>query len=135
MEIIFAYKQKNIIYTGFCCPLILQISTTTTLIDEPERQQVYLQIISDQFSMRIMSAIIPEAKTAVQIGKETNIPISTVYRRLQLLQENKMVKVSGGINKVGKFFVYQSKIREISTFFDGKSMRIYVTPNINFTIV
>jgi len=46
-----------------------------------------------------------------------------------------MVKVSGGINKVGKFFVYQSKIREISTFFDGKSMKIYVTPNINFTIV
>ena len=56
-------------------------------------------------------------------------------KRLQLLQENKMVKISGGINKVGKFFVYQSKIREISTFFDGKSMRIYVTPNINFTIV
>jgi len=112
----------------------LQISTTTTLIDDHERQQV-LQIISDQFSVRIISAIIPEAKTAVQIGKETNIPISTVYRRLQLLQENKMVKVSGGINKVGKFFVYQSKIREISTFFDGKSMKIYVTPNINFTIV
>ena len=113
----------------------MQISTTTTLIDDHERQQVFLQIISDQFSVRIISAIIPEAKTAVQIGKETNIPISTVYRRLQFLQENKMVKVSGGINKVGKFFVYQSKIREISTFFDGKSMRIYVTPNINFTIV
>jgi len=118
-----------------CFSHILQISTTTTLIDDHERQQVFLQIISDQFSVRIISAIIPEAKTAVQIGKETNIPISTVYRRLQLLQENKMVKVSGGINKVGKFFVYQSKIREISTFFDGKSMKIYVTPNINFTIV
>ncbi|SVC12731.1 uncharacterized protein METZ01_LOCUS265585, partial [marine metagenome] len=55
----------------------MQISTTTTLIDDHERQQVFLQIISDQFSVRIISAIIPEAKTAVQIGKETNIPIST----------------------------------------------------------
>jgi hypothetical protein len=135
LKIVFAYKEKNLIYSGFIFPLILQISTSTTLIDDPERQQAFLQIISDQFSMKIISSIIPEAKTAVQIGKETHIPISTVYRRLQLLQENKMVKISGGINKVGKFFVYQSKIREISTSFDGKSMRIYVTPNINFTIV
>ena len=113
----------------------MQISTTTTtLIDEPERQQVFLQIVSDQFSMRIISAIIPEAKTAVQIGKETNIPISTVYRRLQFLQENKLLKVSGEINNDGKFFVYQSKIKEVEITFNGESIRVFVTPNLNFTI-
>ena len=114
----------------------MQISTTTTtLIDEPERQQVFLQIISDQFSMRIISAIIPEAKTAVQIGKETNIPISTVYRRLQFLQENKLLKITGGIGKDGKYFLYQSRIKGFSTVFNGKSLEITVTANLNFTIL
>jgi len=84
--------------------------------------------------MGIVSSIIERPKTAVEIAKVTNIPISTVYRRLQFLQENKMLKTSGGLNKDGKYFVYQSKLKTISTFFDGFSTWVSVTPNLNFTI-
>ena len=52
--------------------------------------------------MGIISSIIDGPKTAVEIAKTTSIPISTVYRRLQFLQENKMLKTSGGLNKDGK---------------------------------
>jgi hypothetical protein len=53
---------------------------------------------------------------------------------LQFLQENKMLKTSGGLNKDGKYFVYQSKLKTISTFFDGLNIWVSVTPNLNFTI-
>ncbi len=68
--------------------------------------------------MGIVSSIIDGPKTAVEISKVTNIPISTVYRRLQFLQEHKMLKTSGGLNKD----------------FDGSNIMISVTPNLNFTI-
>ena len=84
--------------------------------------------------MGIVSSIIERPKTAVEIAKVTNIPISTVYRRLQFLQENKILKTSGGLNKDGKYFVYLSKLKTISTFFDGLSTLVSVTPNLNFTI-
>ena len=84
--------------------------------------------------MGIVSSIIKTPKTAVEIAKATNIPISTVYRRLQFLQENKMLKTSGGLNKDGKYFVYLSKLKTISTYFDGSSTMVSVTPNLNFTI-
>jgi len=84
--------------------------------------------------MGIISSIIDGPKTAVEIAKATSIPISTVYRRLQFLQENKMLKTSGGLNKDGKYFVYLSKLKTISAFFDGSSTLISVTPNLNFTI-
>ena len=84
--------------------------------------------------MRIVSSIIERPKTAVEISKATNIPISTVYRRLQFLQEHKMLKTSGGLNKDGKYFVYLSKLKTISTFFDGSNTMVSVTPNLNFTI-
>ena len=84
--------------------------------------------------MGIVSSIIARPKTAVEIAKVTNIPISTVYRRLQFLQEHKMPKTSGGLNKDGKYFVYQSKLKTISTFFDGSNIMVSVTPNLNFTI-
>ena len=113
---------------------ILQISTQATTIKDDERKQIYFQILSDQFCMGIISAIIDKPKTAVEIAKTTTIPISTVYRRLQFLQEHKMLKTSGGLNKDGKYFVYQSKLKTISTFFDGSDTWVSVTPNLNFTI-
>ena len=113
---------------------ILQISTQATTIKDDERKQIYFQILSDQFCMGIISSIIVNPKTAVEIAKTTTIPISTVYRRLQFLQEHKMLKTSGGLNKDGKYFVYQSKLKTISTFFDGSDTWVSVTPNLNFTI-
>ena len=113
---------------------ILQISTQATTIKDDERKQIYFQILSDQFCMGIISSIIEGPRTAVEIAKVANIPISTVYRRLQFLQENKMLKTSGGLNKDGKYFLYQSKLKTISTFFDGSNMWVSVTPNLNFTI-
>ena len=113
---------------------ILQISTQASTIKDDERKQIYFQILSDQFCMGIISSIIDKPKTAVEIAKTTTIPISTVYRRLQFLQEHKMLKTSGGLNKDGKYFVYQSKLKTISTFFDGSDTWVSVTPNLNFTI-
>ena len=113
---------------------ILQVSATSTIIKDDTRKQIYLQILSDQFCMGIVSSIIETPKTAVEIAKLTNIPISTVYRRLQFLQEHKMLKTSGGLNKDGKYFVYQSKLKTISSFFDGLDIWVSVTPNLNFTI-
>ena len=112
----------------------MQISTSTTTIKDNDRRQNYLQILSDQFCVGIISSIIKQPKTAVEIAKSTNIPISTIYRRLQFLQENKMLKTSGGLNKDGKYFLYQSKLKTISTFFDGKNTWVSVTQNLNFTI-
>ena len=112
----------------------MQISTSTTTIKDSDRKQIYLQILSDQFCVGIISSIIENPKTAVEIAKSTNIPISTIYRRLQFLQENKMLKTSGGLNKDGKYFLYQSKLKTISTFFDGSDIWVSVTPNLNFTI-
>ena len=112
----------------------MQISTSSTIIKDDVRKQVYIQILSDQFCMGIISSIIDIPKTAVEIAKTTSIPISTVYRRLQFLQENKMLKTSGGLNKDGKYFVYRSKLKTISTHFDGSNTWVSVTPNLNFTI-
>ena len=112
----------------------MQISAQATTIKDDERKQIYFQILSDQFCMGIISSIIDNPKTAVEIAKTTTIPISTVYRRLQFLQEHKMLKTSGGLNKDGKYFVYQSKLKTISPFFDGSDTWVSVTPNLNFTI-
>ena len=103
------------------------------MIKDDTRKQIYLQILSDQFCMGIISSIIVRPKTAVEIAKVTNIPISTVYRRLQFLQENKMLKTSGGLNKDGKYFVYLSKLKTISTAVLGPSIIEDIIPIQNWS--
>ena len=113
----------------------MQISQPIKLIVDNEKKKIYLQVLSDHFCLAIISDIISNPKTAVDISKNTKIPISTVYRRLQFLQENKLLKITGGIGKDGKYFLYQSRIKGFSTVFNGESLEITVTANLNFTIL
>ena len=113
----------------------MQISQPIKLIVDNEKKKIYLQVLSDHFCLAIISDIISNPKTAVDISKNTKIPISTVYRRLQFLQENKLLKITGGIGKDGRYFLYQSRIKGFSTIFNGKSLEITVTSNLNFTIL
>ena len=103
-------------------------------IEQEKNIQPILNIMADKYSRDLLRITQDSPKSVFKIAHETGIPISTVYRRLQFLQENKMLKTSGGLNKDGKYFVYLSKLKAASTFFDGSEIWVSVTPNLNFTI-
>ncbi len=71
-----------------------------------------------------------EHKTVNEISEETKIPISTIYRRVQMLHNGKLLRISGTIDENGKkTFLYKSKIKAISTFFNGDFIEIEIVPN------
>lgn len=99
-------------------------------IQEEEKKDTILSAISDKYSRIILEATLEHPKTALEISTECKIPISTAYRRLQDLHDAKLLKISGSISDYGKkFFMYQSKIRGISTVFDGSKIDVLVTPS------
>ena len=70
-------------------------------------------------------------KSAMEIASDAKIPISTVYRRLQNLHDNKLLAISGQISDDGKkFFLYKSKVRSVSASYTGNYVEIEVVPNI-----
>jgi predicted transcriptional regulator len=97
---------------------------------EDTKKDLILEIMSDKYSRIIIEATRDKPKTAQEISMEFKIPISTVYRRLQSLHDAKTLEISGSISSDGKkFFMYRSKISEISAKFDGSEMQITVTSN------
>jgi predicted transcriptional regulator len=69
-------------------------------------------------------------KSAMEISAESKIPISTVYRRLQSLHDNKLLGISGSISDDGKkYFLYRSKVKAISSSFKSGFVDIEVIPN------
>ncbi len=99
-------------------------------IEEDDKKQVILEIISDKYCRGILTATMEKPKSATEITSDTGIPISTVYRRLQTLHDNKLVRISGSISEDGKkYFLYKSKVKAILTNFNGDFIEIEIVPN------
>lgn len=100
----------------------MQVLQSAYKIQEDATKEDLLSIISDKYCRSILEAVMDKPKSAMEITAETKTPISTVYRRLQTLQDNKLLQISGVISEDGKkLFLYRSKIRGIkSRFNDGQ---------------
>jgi predicted transcriptional regulator len=78
-------------------------------------------MLGDLYCITILETVHEMPKSAVEINHETKIPISTIYRRIQILHDLGFLKVSGTISEHGKkSFLYKSKVKSIETKYDGK---------------
>jgi predicted transcriptional regulator len=99
-------------------------------IQEQEKKDTILEAVSDKYSRLIMETTMTKPKTALEISAEHHIPISTVYRRLQTLHDAKLLAISGSISEEGKrYFMYKSKIQQITTSFNGNAIDVSIVPN------
>ena len=99
-------------------------------IEEDSQKDAILEVMSDKYCRAILENTLEKPKSAMEISAETKIPISTVYRRLQTLHDNKLLGISGSISDDGKkYFLYKSKVKSISTVFTGGHVEIEVVPN------
>ncbi len=100
-------------------------------IEDEDRKNAVLDAVSCKYSRAIIDVAMDKPKSAMEIALEAKIPISTVYRRLQVLHDNKLLGISGSISDDGKkFFLYKSKVKTISTSVNGNKIEIEIVPNI-----
>jgi len=100
-------------------------------IEDPERKEAIVEMLSDKYCRAILTATMNVPKSAMELATDTKIPISTIYRRLQMLHDGKLLRVSGQISDDGKkLFLYKSKLRGITTAFDGDQIVVEIIPNI-----
>jgi predicted transcriptional regulator len=100
----------------------MQVLQSKHKIDEDAKNENLLSVVADKYCRFILEAIMDLPKSVIEIANEKKIPLSTVYRRIQILHDAKLVRTSGTITDEGKrLFLYKSKVRGIkSTFESGK---------------
>ena len=101
----------------------MQTLQQTLRIEETEKQDNLLEILSDKYCRVILESIMYTPKSVLKITIESGVPMSTVYRRIQSLHDNNLVSTSGMITSEGKrLFMYKSKVKGIqSVFNNGKT--------------
>ena len=108
----------------------MQILQNPYKVQEEPMKDNLLEIVSDKYCRSILKAIMEKPKSAMELTRECNIPISTIYRRIQMLHDAKMLYMSGNISEEGKkFFLYKSKIKEIQTNFNNGEVQIELVFN------
>lgn len=108
----------------------MQSLITGRKIEDDSRKDAVLEIMADRYCRSILENTMEKPKSAMEISSETKIPISTVYRRLQTLHDNKLLGISGSISQDGKkYFLYKSRVKAISTSFNNGSVEVEIVPN------
>lgn len=108
---------------------IMQTQLVGRKIEEGKKDSI-LEMISDRYCRAILESTMDAPKSAIEVSAECKIPISTVYRRLQSLYDNRLLAISGAITTEGKkHFLYKSKVRTIISKFNGVDVDVEIVPN------
>lgn len=108
----------------------MQILQSPFKVEDESKKDDLLEIVSDKYCRSILNAIMDKPKSAVELSRECQIPISTIYRRIQMLHDAKMLNTSGQISEEGKkFFLYKSKIKEIQAHYNNGDVQIELVFN------
>ena len=108
----------------------MQVLQNPYKVQEESMKGNLLEIVSDKYCRSILNAIMDKPKSAMELTTECQIPISTVYRRIQMLHDAKMLYTSGSISGEGKkFFLYKSKIKEIQTNYNNGEVKVELVFN------
>ena len=94
-------------------------------------KKAILKALSDEYSRTIMNYTIEQPKSVVDIVKECDIPMTTAYRRVHELEENKILKVTGSIvtGDGKKYFLYQNRLKSIYVIFGLESLDVQIVEN------
>ncbi len=108
----------------------MQTTIQKRRIEDDDRKEAILGLIGDKYCRTILTTTMSKPKSVFDINLDTKIPISTVYRRVQMLHDNKLVRISGQISDEGKkLFLYKSKVKGILSAFNNDQVEIQIIPN------
>ena len=94
-------------------------------------RKAILKALSDEYSRTIMNYTIEMPKSVVDIVKDCDVPMTTAYRRVHDLEENKILKVTGSIvtDDGKKYFLYQNRLKSIYVIFGLEELDVQIVEN------
>ena len=102
------------------------------IITDEKQKKIIVDALLDEYSRKILDCTIDEAKSITDIMREQDIPMTSTYRRVKSLMDNKLVRVERSmVTDDGKrYFLYLSNIKDASIRFNKGELLVEITPNI-----
>ena len=89
----------------------------------------FLNNILENETYKIILSVMENSKTVYQMHKETSLPLSSIYKRINKLESLGILSIEKiTINKKGrKLIYYKSKIKNLTFKLNEKDVRLLIT--------
>lgn len=100
-------------------------------VDSSIRDGALLKALGDKYTRMILLSVIDDPKSVIEISREQNIPISSVYRKIHWLENSHLIGVKGFVitNDGKKYHMYQSRIKTVHITLTTNAIGIEFTSN------
>jgi len=107
------------------------INNIKSLPLDSEFRKFILSALSDEYSKKILNYTIEQPRSVIDIVKALDIPMTTAYRRVNSMTDQKILKVTGSIvtDDGKKYFLYQSRIKSVNIVFRLDSLDVQIIEN------
>jgi predicted transcriptional regulator len=101
------------------------------MITNPEIIQALLKALADNKDANILALMASQPLSAMDIVEKTNIPISSVYRRINQLEEQGLIGIDRTIvTPEGKSYNrYKASFSQVTVKFQNGNFLVSVVPN------
>jgi DNA-binding Lrp family transcriptional regulator len=94
-----------------------------------------IELLLDKISIRILQSISTTPKSINMIKDDTKIPVTTIWRRIHFLKNNKIIKQIGGFGPSSRrYYYYQNSISSMNFIF-GQSLSVKLVRKISNSII
>jgi len=100
-------------------------------LTDPERVQAVLQVLSDEYSRKILLSAVSLSKSVEELSRQNDIPLSTCYRRVhELLAGGMLIMDRIVVTPDGKRYeMLRSAYKGFSVAFEDGSVKVDVAIN------
>jgi len=103
------------------------------LIIKNEKQKAAIaNALIDKYSRKILNSTMENSKSVMDIMREQEIPMTSAYRRIKSLQDNKLIKIEKSlVTDDGKrYYLYRSTIKSVVINYIDGNLYVDITLNV-----
>lgn len=102
------------------------------IIKDEKQRKAIVEALLDEYSRKILCSTTNQAKSVIDIMREQNIPMTSTYRKVKLLIDNKLIKVERSLltDDGKRYYLYLSSIKSASILFENGELIVEIIPNI-----
>ena len=102
------------------------------IIKDEKHKIAIANALIDEYSRKILNSTMENSKSVMDIMREQEIPMTSAYRRIKLLLDNRLIKVEKSlVTDDGKrYYLYRSTIKSVIINYIDGNLFLDITPNI-----
>ena len=102
------------------------------IIKDEKHKTAIAHALIDEYSRKIHNSTMENSKSVMDIMREQEIPMTSAYRRIKSLLDNRLIKVEKSlVTDDGKrYYLYRSAIKSVIINYIDGTLSLDITPNI-----